>query len=256
MGAECNGRRAGCPMGRRFPASGPGPVKVRRTNKARRAQRAESLSRPLVTGKAASRTQTLCVLCAFVVNYRSRGNMPQVLLEFVLTAGTPRQPIVIIPARFGLHPPARQAPGRHPWRAHDRACLAAGGRGRHGPVLVACGELAMSTRSRLPAVRPSDAAGPSFGLRPHLRSAAEGRSRGPSRCGRQPAGRCADRRSADAPRRARPARRRRRRHRHHRHPDPVGGGARQSQHGQGGGLVLRDQDWARPLLQPAARALG
>jgi len=69
--------------------------------------------------------------------------MPQLLPEFVLTAGTPRQPIVVIPARLAStrlpNKPLSDIHGEpmivHVWRRAVEAAI--------GPVLVACGDAAI-----------------------------------------------------------------------------------------------------------------
>lgn len=69
--------------------------------------------------------------------------MPQALLEFVLTAGMPRRPIVIIPARLAStrlpDKPLADIQGEpmivHVWRRAIEAAL--------GPVLVACADAAI-----------------------------------------------------------------------------------------------------------------
>jgi len=74
--------------------------------------------------------------------------MPQAHLEFVLTAGTPRQPIVVIPARLAStrlpNKPLADIAGVpmivHVWRRAVEADV--------GPVLVACAEAAIAEAVR------------------------------------------------------------------------------------------------------------
>jgi 3-deoxy-manno-octulosonate cytidylyltransferase (CMP-KDO synthetase) len=87
--------------------------------------------------------QGLCVLCAFVVNLPVSRQYAASPLEFVLTAGTPRQPIVVIPARLAStrlpDKPLADIHGEpmivHVWRRAVEAAI--------GPVLVACGDAAI-----------------------------------------------------------------------------------------------------------------
>ena len=162
--------------------------------------------------------------------------MPQVLLEFVLTAGTPRQPIVIIPARLAStrlpDKPLADIHGEpmivHVWRRAVEAAI--------GPVLVACGEPAI-----VDAVERGRRRGGADAIRT-IRRAPTASSR---RC-RRSIPTAATMPSSTCRAICRPSIRRRSCAAlapladaavdiaHHRHPDPVGGGARQSQHGQGG----------------------
>ena len=78
----------------------------------------------------------------------------------------------------GLDPPARQAAGRHPRRADDRACLAArdGGRDRPGAWSPAPSRRSPTAVERGRRRGGADPARPSVRLRPHLRGGRAARS--------------------------------------------------------------------------------
>ena len=92
-------------------------------------------------------------------------------------------------------------------------------------------------------------------LRPHLRGCGKARSGGPSRRGRERAGRPADHRSGGHRRLHRPARGSGRRYRDPRRRHRAGGGEDQSQRGEDGGQPRRARPLPRALFHPRDGAL-